>query len=63
MKLFQNILTRFKVAPAPVDTAAPYADAEFLEVVMRQARERTRAEEAARRAAATPTPGHLPAAA
>jgi hypothetical protein len=62
MKLFRNLLARFQVPPAPVVTP-PYSDAEFLEVVMREARERTRAE-AARRAAAPQTPpGHLPAAA
>ena len=63
MKLFRNILTRFQVPPAPAITPA-YSDAEFLEVVMREARERTRAEAAARQAAAAKTPpSSLPAAA
>lgn len=63
MKLFRNLLARFQAPPQPVTTAA-YSDAEFLGVMMQQARERTRAEEAARKAAATKTPpGQLPAAA
>lgn len=63
MKLFRNILARWQAPPAPVPTPL-YTDAEFLEVVMQQARERTRAEAAARQnpVAKTP-PGHLPAAA
>jgi hypothetical protein len=51
MKLFRNLLTRFQAPPVPVNTS-PYSDAEFLEVMMRQARERTRIEEAARKACA-----------
>jgi hypothetical protein len=63
MKLFRNILARFQVPPAPVATPA-YSDAEFLEVVMRGARERTQTEAAIRQAAASKTPPNpLPAAA
>ena len=63
MKLFRNILARFQAPPVPAPSPQ-YSDAEFLEVVMRQARERTRAEEAARRATPAPRlPGSLPAAA
>jgi hypothetical protein len=63
MNLFRNFLMRFQAPPVPVNTS-PYADAEFLEVVMQQARERTRAEEAARKMATSKTPpNQLPAAA
>jgi len=63
MKLFRNILMRFQVPAAPAATPA-FSDAEFLEVVMREARERTRIEAAARQAAASKTPpSSLPAAA
>jgi len=61
MKLFRNLLMRLQVPPAPAATPV-YSDAEFLEVVMREARERTRIEAAARQAAETP-PSSLPAAA
>ena len=54
---------RFQVPAAPAVTPA-FSDAEFLEVVMREARERTRIEAAARQAAASKTPpSSLPAAA
>jgi hypothetical protein len=63
MKLFSKIMARFQAPPVPV-IAPPDSDAEFLDVVMRQARERTRAEEAARKAIATKAPpDQLPAAA
>jgi hypothetical protein len=62
MKLFRNILTRLQPPPVP-DAAPSYEDAEFLEAVMRQARERSQAEEAARQAATKTPTGHLPAAA
>lgn len=63
MKLFRNLVARFQAPPAPVNTS-PYSDAEFLEVMMRQARDRTRTEEAARQASVTKTPpDQLPAAA
>jgi hypothetical protein len=63
MKLFRNILAHFQVPPAPAATPSD-SDAEFLEVVMREARERTRAEVAARQAAAAQMPpSRLPAAA
>jgi hypothetical protein len=63
MKLFRNLLARWQAPPEPLP-ASPYSDAEFLEVMMQQARERTRAEAATRHNAAAKTPpGPLPAAA
>jgi hypothetical protein len=65
MKLFKKILALFHT-PAPEPTAPlPYADEEFLSVVMEQARKRIRAEQTARQAAIQPpaSPDPLSAAA
>ncbi|GAB3637339.1 hypothetical protein GCM10027422_29290 [Hymenobacter arcticus] len=55
MKLFAKIVALFSTPPAPPVVPALYSDAEFLEAVMQQARQKTSAEQAAR-AVSSPGP-------